>query len=112
MVEFRKRPHDLAAGLRRVVELQIPIEALAVAFYELGLGVKQIDLARAAEHVHRDHRARLRLVWRRLRQEVVHAAFEFRLLERRVIAAGCGEQSVLLEEPRSSDSSQSKRGRA
>ena len=51
-----KRRHDLAAGLRRVVELYVAREGLTVVLDQFRLRVEKVDLTRATEHEHRDHR--------------------------------------------------------
>ena len=51
-LEFPKRRHDLAAGLRRVVELHVARESLAVVPHQFRLGIEKVDLAWAAEHEH------------------------------------------------------------
>ncbi len=93
VMEFPQRPHDFPTRLRGIVELELAVERLAVALHQFRLGIEEVDLTRPAEHVHRDHRLRLRLLRRLLRQEIMDLAFQLRLLQRSALFR---QQAVLL----------------
>jgi hypothetical protein len=69
-LEFPLRPHDLAAGSGGIVVFDLTGEFLAIELHQLGFRIKQIHMARAALHKHRNHRLRLAKAVRHLRLEV------------------------------------------
>jgi predicted DNA-binding antitoxin AbrB/MazE fold protein len=82
----------LGARLGRVVIDDRAGERLPVVARHAGLGIEQVEMARAALHEHRDHRPRLRLEVRPLRRQIEPALLELR-------PAGSAEESVLVQEP-------------
>ena len=92
LLKLPRAGQHLGAGVGGVVVFDLAGEFLAVELVELGLGIEEIDLARAALHEHRDHRLRLRGVRRLLRQQIVMRSLERRLFRR-------AEQAILLQQP-------------
>ena len=101
--KFPRRAKDLRRSLREVVVFDLAGKLLPIILREHRLRIEEIHLRRPAHHEQRDHRLRLRLKVRRLREQIVaRRAVDMRLHRRR-------EQAVLLQQPGEREASRGRR---